>query len=99
MARNYRLNTKSKAFSVRFSASDTAQVEEDIERSGQNPSEYFRHLWEESKELKSIQTQLDELEIRLLDKVFEMVAAIAGLDDYKRALAKKVYIARLKTGA
>lgn len=96
MARNYRLDTKSKAFSVRFSANDTPQVEEDIERSGKNPSEFFRNLWEESNELKHLQAQLNALEIRLLNRTFEMVAAIAGLDDRQRDLAKKAYQTRLK---
>ncbi|ARV71438.1 hypothetical protein [Vibrio campbellii] len=99
MARNYRIQAKSKTFSVRFSANDTAVVEEDIERSGLNPSEYFRHLWEESKEQKNIQIQLNALEIRLLDRLFEMVSAVAGIDDRQRDLAKKAYQARLKARA
>ncbi len=99
MARNYSLTPASCTFSVRFSAHDSALVQEEIKRSGKNTSEYFRGIWKDNRAQKQFNKQLIELEQRLLDKTFEMVAAIAGLDEHKRALAKKAYITRLKTGA
>lgn len=99
MIRKYNSTLASTTFSVRFSAHDSVLVQEEIKRSGKNTSEYFRQIWKDNNTQKQLNQQLIELEQRLLDKTFEMVAAIAGLDDYKRALAKKAYITRLRTGA
>lgn len=96
MAKKHTQTPHSRSFSVRYSNPELFEVENEIEQSGLNTSEYFKSLRKENQNLRKLKLQLAELEQRLLDKSFEMVAAIAGLDDRQKASAKQSYQEQLK---
>ncbi|EHY0954110.1 hypothetical protein NMT15_002448 [Vibrio cholerae] len=78
-----------KSVTVRFSLNDYFILLRDAERNNVAIAEMVRIAWNNHKQQEDINTKLRELEQRMMKKSFEIVAAVANLDDQERRIAAK----------
>jgi len=78
-----------KPLTVRFSLHDYQILLRDAEENNVTIAEMMRIAWRSYKQQEDINMTLRELEQRLIKKNFEVVAAVANLDDQERRIARK----------
>jgi hypothetical protein len=78
-----------KALSVRFSLYDYQILLRDAEQNNVTIAEMIRISWRNYKHQEDINMKLRELEQRLNKRNFQIVAAVANLDDQERRIAIK----------
>ena len=92
-------NTNSKlsrVITVRFSQADFHKIAQAAEERNSTTADVIRHAWQEYLTQKSIDSQLIRFEKQLMRKIFELVVAVAGLDETERLGALKAYKSKLK---
>ena len=78
-----------KPVTVRFSLNDYHILLRDAEQNNVAIAEMIRIAWNSHKQQEDINVKLRELEQRLMKKNFEVVAAVANLDEQERRIAAK----------
>jgi len=78
-----------KPVTVRFSLNDYNILLRDAEQQNVAIAEMIRIAWSNYKQQEDIDVKLRESEQRMMKKSFEIVAAVANLDEQERRLAIK----------
>ena len=78
-----------KPVTVRFSLNDYNILLRDAEQQNVAIAEMIRIAWSNYKQQENIDVKLRESEQRMMKKSFEIVAAVANLDEQERRLAIK----------
>lgn len=94
-------NSKSKSntektITLRTSKHQFNRITQEAEAINMNNSAFTRWVVEQHINNKMINIELTRLEKRLERRMFEMVSAIAGLDEHERLKAKNKYLSNLK---
>ena len=92
-------NSKSsltKVISLRITNHDFNLIAAEAEEKNIGNADVIRSAWHEHLNQQDLSTTIIALEHRLTKKVFEMVTAVAGLDDNERLLALKKYRSKMK---
>ncbi|WP_100637089.1 hypothetical protein [Marinomonas sp. ef1] len=95
--KTFKLN-ETKIITSRFSSSQYNEITQEAEDKRMNNSEFIRHIWSSYKSNEDINKKIDLLEKRLEKRFFEMVSAVAGLDDQEYLKAKNTYLSKIKKG-
>ena len=95
MTKKNKTEVLTKVVSLRISAHDFHQIVAESEERSMTIPDVLRGAWREHREQKNIDTALSKMEQKLTKRMFEIVSAIAGLDENERLLALKKYKARL----
>jgi hypothetical protein len=84
-------NTKAttEAVTTRLSIAARAALLQEAENQGSNPSRTLAKAWDHYREQQSIESRLARLESRLTRRMFEIVSAVAELDEEQRAKAMR----------
>lgn len=85
-----------KVLSLRVSTYDHHLMAAESEELGMGIPDVIRGAWREHLQQRDIDTALSKMEQRLTKRMFEIVVAVAGLDENERLLTLKKYRARLK---
>lgn len=76
-----------KPVTVRLSMRDFHILARDAERNNTSIAEMMRIAWASYQQQENINDQLRELEQRMTKRTFEIVVAVAGLDEQERTQA------------
>lgn len=87
---------KQQLVSVRFSMTKYIEFLTFAEELKMNRSEFINHIYDLYKKKKGLDTDMTNLSKRLEKRMFEMVSAVAGLDEQERLKAKNKYLSNLK---
>lgn len=96
MSQESKNQTKQQLVSVRFSLTKYIEFLTFAEELKMNRSEFINHIYDLYKKKKVLDTDMTNFSKRLENRIFEMVAAIAGLDEQESLKAKKKYLSNLR---
>lgn len=99
MSKNRKTKKYPEVVSVRFSSGDLNMITAEAEKANTSVADIIRKSWQEYLLQKNVNESLISLEQRLVRKTFEIVAAVAGIDDQERLIALKKFKSRLKQEA
>tara|TARA_R110000744_G_scaffold73919_3_gene147744 strand:+ start:3684 stop:3998 length:315 start_codon:yes stop_codon:yes gene_type:complete len=86
------------SITVRVSRNQYTQIINEAEELKMNNSEFYRYLWESYNERKSLMIEINRLEKRLERRIFEIVSAVAELNEQEYLKAKHTYLSKIKKG-
>jgi len=89
----------SKVISLRISNHDFNLMANEAEAKNIGVPDVLRGAWSEHLSQQDLSTTLAVVEQRLVRTTFEVVCAVAGIDDHERLYALKKFRNRLKEGA
>ncbi|GGY61536.1 hypothetical protein GCM10011613_01170 [Cellvibrio zantedeschiae] len=84
---------------LRLTSYDFNLIAAEAEERGMGKADVLRAAWREHLNQREISSLLAGLEQRLTKKIFEILTAVAGLDDGERLLAIKKYKTRMNEGS
>jgi len=73
-----------RAVTTRLTLGDYSALVAEAEQQGSTPSQMIREAWTEHQKGQSYEARLTQLEARLTRRLFEIVAAVAGLTPPQR---------------
>ena len=83
MAKKFSKNSL-RAVTTRLSLGDYADLVAEAEQLGSTPSQIIRDTWSKHQQHQTYEVRLAQLEARLSRRLFEIVAAVAGLTPSQR---------------
>lgn len=92
-------NSLTKVISLRLTKRDFNLISAEAEEKSIGNADVIRGAWLEHLDQQDLSIMLAGLEQRLTKKLFEIVTAVAGLDDSERLLALKKYKTKMKEEA
>ncbi len=85
-----------RAVTTRLALGDYADLVSEAEKLGTTPSDMIRKAWAEHQGNQSYEAKLSQLEARLTRRIFEIVAAVAGLTPSQREEAMSEAMTNLR---
>lgn len=95
MTHSKKKSNTEKTITFRVTSHQYNRVSQAAEDKNMNNSAFIRSIVDDRINQQDTNEKIDLLERRLEKRIFEMVAAIAGLDKHQRLQAKKQYLSNL----
>lgn len=95
MTHSKKKSNTEKTITLRVTRHQYNRVSQAAEDKNMNNSAFIRSIVDDKLNQQDTNEKIDFLERRLEKRIFEMVSAIAGLDENQRLQAKKKYLSNL----